>query len=297
MHQIQLPQILLAHRAPVPGTYFWRVRALHGDVPGPWSPARSITVTAPVAPPNVNLFAILAEPANAFGGNTAHARVMLDNPAPAGGAVVTIATDIPQVNMPGTTITVPAGKTDATITNIVTGPVPNNGTSIGIIGDLLAGYANGRGQNSLGVQPILYGISLSAESVAGGTSVTGTVTLQSPAPPGGITVKLVSSDPDLVSTPATLFIAESQTGIDFTIPTNAVSLARRVIIETGTDVDGYRASQVWLTLTPPGSATPTASLSSLSLSQSSVLSGSTATGAVRLTSPAPAGGAVVTLNA
>ena len=71
-----------------PGNYFWRVRALHGDVAGLWSAGRAITVTAPVAPPNVNLFAILAEPVNAYGGNTAHARVMLDNPAPAGGAIV-----------------------------------------------------------------------------------------------------------------------------------------------------------------------------------------------------------------
>ena len=129
-----------------PGNYFWRVRALHGDVAGLWSAGRAITVTAPVAPPDVNLFAILAEPVNAYGGNTAHARVMLDNPAPAGGAVVSISTDIPQVNMPATTVTVPAGRTDATISNIATGPVPNNGGgSVGIIGDLFAGFANGRG--------------------------------------------------------------------------------------------------------------------------------------------------------
>ena len=57
-----------------PGNYFWRVRALHGDVAGPWSAGRAITVTAPIAPPNVNLFAILAEPVNAYGGNTAHAQ-------------------------------------------------------------------------------------------------------------------------------------------------------------------------------------------------------------------------------
>ena len=55
-----------------PGNYFWRVRALHGDVAGLWSAGRAITVTAPVAPPNVNLFAILAEPVNAFGGNKIH---------------------------------------------------------------------------------------------------------------------------------------------------------------------------------------------------------------------------------
>ncbi|MEY2505644.1 MAG: hypothetical protein QOG27_1924, partial [Verrucomicrobiota bacterium] len=279
-----------------PGSYFWRVRAVHGDVAGPWSAGRAINVTAPVVAPNVNLFAILAEPVNAFGGNIAHARVMLDNPAPAGGTVITLSTDIPQVNLPETTITVPAGKTDATITNIATGPVPNNGESIGIIGDLFAGYGNGSGQNSFGILPILYGTSLSNESVVGGTSVTGTVTLQAPAPAGGTTVKLVSSDSSLVRPPATVFIPAGATDVDFAIPTSPVSTSIRVIIESGTDIDGYRAPQVWLTLTPAGSPTPTASLSSLTLSQSSVPSGGTVIGTVRLTAPAPAGGAVVRLQ-
>ena len=69
-----------------PGSYFWRVRALHGSVAGPWSAGRTITVTAGPTPPNVNLFAIIAEPINGYGGNSVQARVMLDNPAPAGGA-------------------------------------------------------------------------------------------------------------------------------------------------------------------------------------------------------------------
>jgi len=279
-----------------PGSYFWRVRALHGDVAGLWSAGRSITVTAPIAPPDVNLFAILAEPTNAYGGNTAHARVMLDNPAPAGGAVVSISTDIPQVNMPSATITVPAGRTDATISNIATGPVPNNGVSVGIIGDLFAGFANGRGQNSFGILPILYGMSLSDESVIGGTSVNATVTLQSAAPSGGTTVRLVSSDPNIVRPPATVFISAGATDVDFTIPTSAVSVATRVIIETGTDIDGYRAPQTWLTVRSPGSPAPPPSLSSLTLSSSTVLAGGTVTGTLRLTSPAPAGGAVVRLQ-
>ena len=280
-----------------PGNYFWRVRALHGEVAGLWSAGRAITVTAPVVPPNVNLFAILAEPGNAYGGNTGHARVMLDNPAPAGGSVVSISTDIPQVNMPAMTITVPAGKTDATISNIATGPVPNNGGgSVGILGDLFAGFANDREQNSFGILPILYGMSLSNESVVGGTSVNATVTLQSAAPTGGTTVRLVSSDPNIVRPPATVFIPAGATDVDFTIPTRAVSVATRVVIETGTDVDGYRAPQTWLTVTPPGSPPPPPSLSSLTLSSSTVSSGGTVTGILRLTSPAPAGGAVVRLQ-
>src|SRR5690242_2555990 len=252
-----------------PGNYFWRVRALHGDVAGPWSAGRAITVTAPIAPPNINLFAILAEPVNAYGGNTGHARVMLDNPAPAGGAVVSISTDIPQVSLPATSVTVPAGKTDATIANIATGPVPNGGVSVGIIGDLFGGFANGRGQNSFGVLPILYGASLSNESVVSGTSVNATVTLQSAAPAGGTTVRLVSSNLNIVRPPATVFIPAGATDIDYAIPTSAVSVPTRVTIETGTDVDGYRAPQNTIVVTPPGSPTPAPSLSSLTLGQSS----------------------------
>ena len=139
---------------------------------------------------------------------------------------------------------------DATISNIATGPVPNNGGgSVGIIGDLFAGFANGRDQNSFGILPILYGTSLSNESVVGGTSVNATVTLLSAAPAGGTTVRLVSSDPNIVRPPATVFIPAGATDVDFAIPTSAVAVATRVIIETGTDVDGYRAPQTSLTVT------------------------------------------------
>ena len=56
-------------------------------------------------------------------------------------------------------------------------------------------------QNSFGILPILYGMSLSNESVVGGTSVNATVTLLSAAPAGGTTVRLVSSDPNIVRPP------------------------------------------------------------------------------------------------
>ena len=59
--------------------------------------------------------------------------------------------------MPVTTVTIPAGQTDAIITPITTGPVPNFGLSIGIIGDIFAGFGDGRKQNPLGVLPIFSG--------------------------------------------------------------------------------------------------------------------------------------------
>src|SRR4029450_4874674 len=277
-----------------PGSYFWRVRAIHGDVFGPWSPGRAITVTpqAPT-PAGFDLFAIITEPGNGYGGNSTTARVMLNQPAPAGGALVTLASDIPQAEVPARTVTIPAGRTDAFVSPVTTGPVPPNG----IIGVLRAAYGNGWQQSSLGVLPILYGMELSKESVVGGTSFTGTVTLQSAAPPGGVTIRLVTSDPSLVRPPATVFIPAGATDADFTIATSAVSVPTRVTIDPGTESDGgVPPFQVSVVVTPAGSPTPAPSLFSLTLSQSSVLSGGRVTGTVRLTSPAPPGGAVVTLQ-
>ena len=277
-----------------PGNYFWRVRALHGDVPGPWSGGRAITVTAgPATPAGFDLFAIIAEPGNGYGGNSTQARVMLNQPAPAGGALVTLASDIPQAQVPSKTVTIPAGKTDVMVSPVTTGPAPSNG----IIGVLRAAYGKGWQQSSLGVLPILFGIELSNESVVGGTSFTGTATLQSAAPPGGITVRLVSSDTSLVRPPATVFIPGGATDADFTIATSAVSVPTRVTVDPGTESDsGVHQFQVSVVVTPPGSPTPPPSLSSLTLSQPAISSGSRVTGTVRLTSPAPAGGALVSLQ-
>ncbi len=277
-----------------PGKYFWRVRALHGDVAGPWSGARAITVTAaPATPAGFDLFAIITEPGNGYGGNSITARVMLNQPAPAGGALVTLASDIPQAEVPSRTVTIPAGKTDVLVNPVTTGPAPSNG----IIGVLRAAYGQGWQQNSLGVLPILYGMHISAESVVGGTSFNGTVTLQSAAPPGGVTVRIVSGDTSLVRPPATVFIPAGATDADFAIATSAVSVPTRVTLDPGTDSDsGVHAFQISVVLTPPGSPTPRPSLSSLTLSQPSVAAGGTVTGTVRLTSAAPAGGAVVSLQ-
>jgi hypothetical protein len=275
-----------------PGNYFWRVRASAGNIYGAWSPGRAITVNAAATTP-VNLFGIIAEPGNGYGGNSTQARVMLDAPAPAGGAVVTLASDLPQAEVAARTITIPAGKTDAPLIQVTTGPVP----PLGIIGVLRAAYGQGWQQSSLGVLPILYGIELSAERGVGGTSLTGTVTLLSAAPPGGITVRLVSSDTSLVRPPATVFIPGGATDADFTIATSPVAVPTRVTIDPGTENDsGVHAFQVGVYLNPPGSAAPAPSLSSLTLSQPSILAGNTVTGTVRLTSAAPAGGAVVVLQ-
>ena len=198
---------VVAHDVPLPpGTYFWRVRAEHGAVAGPWSASGSFRVVAsPATPPGLDLLWILPEPGTVEGGASTQARVTLSRPAPTGGATVRIISDMAGVEVPAT-VTIPAGSTDATVSPITTIPV-----GVGIVGALRADYGTGTQITSFGMVPLLFSMSLNTDSVAGGNAVTGTITLQRPAPPGGIDVTIVSSDTSLAQPPAHVLVPQDQT--------------------------------------------------------------------------------------
>ena len=274
-----------------PGQYFWRVRAVHGDVFGPWSSGASFNVVAsPATPPGLEIFSIVAEPGSVSGGNPTQARVTLNMPAGPGGALVKIAPDLPQVQTPASVL-IPEGKTDGIVSPITT--VPVGGATVGTI---VAAYGQRWQQSSIGLWPILWGLSLSAEGIVGGDFVTGTLTLLNPAPPGGVEVTIVSGDTGLVVAPAKVLIPAGGTGATFNMATAPVSVPTRVIIDCGTAMEGYRAPGNWLALMPPGSPAPAPSLASLSLASNKILGESATTGTVTLTAPAPAGGALVRLS-
>src|SRR5262249_48330830 len=100
------------------GQYFWRVRAVHGDVAGPWSSGVSFTVaSSPPTPHGLAIFTLVVEPSSVSGGNSTQARVVLNKPAGPGGALVNVAPDLPNVQTPRTVL-IPEGKTDAIISPI-----------------------------------------------------------------------------------------------------------------------------------------------------------------------------------
>ena len=107
------------------------------------------------------------------------------------------------------------------------------------IGTIIAAYGLGWQQSSLALWPILWGVALDHESVVGGTSVVGTVTLLNPAPPGGVAVALVNNDSDLITLPPTVVIPEGGTGAAFNVLTAPISVPTRVSIDSGTAFEGY----------------------------------------------------------
>jgi len=273
-----------------PGTYYWRVRAQHGNTYGPWSAGQQFRVVATPTTPGLTLFWLLPQPSTVYGGASTQARVTLSAPAPPGGAVVRIISDLPHAEVPFS-VTIPAGSTDATVSPITS--IPVHGATVG---DLRAAYGLSWQQNSLGLFPLLFSLSLDKNAVVGGNPVTGTVTLQRAAPSGGAEVTLVSNDTSIVRPPAKVVVPAGQSSVSFSIPTSTVAASAQITLNTGTANDDYRAPETWLTVLPAGAPTPPPALSTVTVATPSVPGGGGTTGTVTLTGPAPTGGATVWVN-
>ena len=90
-------------------------------------------------------------------------------------------------------------------------------------------------------------ISVKPATVIGGNPSTGTVTLNPPAPPGGATVSLTSSNPALASVPPSIVVPGGTSYASFSIGTTAISFTTPVTISAN-----YNSTQqsAVLTLTP-----------------------------------------------
>jgi hypothetical protein len=136
--------------------------------------------------------------------------------------------------------------------------------------------------------PSLVSLSVSQPGVLGGSPATGTVTLSSAAPSGGLVVSLGTSNPGTANVPSTVTVLEGLASASFQITTTAVASITTVTLSATLDGQTRNAT---LEVESPGS------LTSVSVSPTLIAPAATATGTVTLNSPAAAGGAPVTLSA
>jgi hypothetical protein len=136
------------------------------------------------------------------------------------------------------------------------------------------------------ILPDLQSLTINPSSVVGGSTAMGTVSLNGPAPAGGLQVQLSSGNTSVATVPASVTVLAGQTSASFSITTRPVASQTQVTIMARL---GNSSRQVTLTVLPP-------SIQSLSISPSTVRGGSNATGIVTLNAPAPPGGAVVPLR-
>lgn len=137
--------------------------------------------------------------------------------------------------------------------------------------------------------PALSTVSVSPTSLSGLGTSTLTVTLNQPAPLGGVVVSLRSASL-LVSLPSTVTVPAGSTSAAVTFSAPTVALATTVTLEA-TLANVTKSATLSLQL-PPTQAT----LGTLSLGVTDVIGGCAVTGTVTLTAPAPATGFTILLS-
>jgi len=218
---------------------------------------QTIGVTLTVDPPALpTVSGVGFSIASLTGGTSSTGTVTLSGTAPSGGAVVILSSNQAVVQVPPS-VTVPEGATSAPFT-ATTSPVTSQVTAT-----VTATYNSTSQTATLTVNPAppptVIGLSFSPNSVDGGTTSQGTVTLSGVAPSGGAVVSL-SSNNSAVQVPATVTVSAGATSKTFTATTSPVT---SVTIATVTAT--YNATSKTATLTV-NAASSAVSLSPTSLS-------------------------------
>lgn len=232
----------------------------------------TLTVVAPVAA------SVTVSPTSVLGGASSTGTVTLSGPAPTGGRVVDLASNLASATVPAS-VTVVAGATTATFT-VTTTPIATNAIAT------LSATNNGvMVTTSLTVRgPAPISVTLSPTSVAGGKSSIATITIEAPAPAGGVVVELSTSIAD-ATVPASVTIPAGAIKASVTVITRPV--LSNVSASIRAAVNGVTKSGTLVIAAPV--------IRSVTFTPASVTGGLNTSGIVTLQSPAPAGGIVVTL--
>jgi hypothetical protein len=140
--------------------------------------------------------------------------------------------------------------------------------------------------------PALSSVSVTPSSVTGGNTTAGTVNLTAPAPAGGLTIGL-SSTSTAATVAVSVGVGAGATSANFTVNTVPVSSTTTAVITASYNGINKTAA---LAVQPAAPAVLVPVLASVSLNPSTVLGGSTSTGTVNISAPAPTGGIAVTLS-
>ena len=172
----------------------------------------------PAAAP-ASLASVSIKPSSITGGQLATGTVTLSGAAPAGGAIVSLASANPAASLPNS-ITVPASASSADF------PVSTLTVTATTAGNITASYAGISKSVTLTVNPAvpvaLLSLSVNPKTVVGGSSSVGTVTL-SKVTSSPVIVSLASSKPKNAMIPASVTVPAGASSAAFNISTTTTN--------------------------------------------------------------------------
>jgi hypothetical protein len=179
-------------------------------------------------------------------------------PAPTGGGVVNLTTDNPSIIHVPASVAIGQGNSTNIFdigTSTVTG-LPTGGNVFATAGGVTRSiFVNVVPDPN--APPLLQSMTISPTTVRGGTNATGRVFLSAPAPAGGISVTLATSNANAARAPGIVNVPGGQTSASFTVTTFAVANNTSVTITAFYDTT--TSANLTVTASAPPSPTPPAS--------------------------------------
>ena len=187
-------------------------------------PGAIAVLFAPGPAPAAQLTSMTLDSSNVAPGTVVNGTATLASAAPAGGISLTFLSTNPAIAATPFAVTIPEGATSASFSLPITGAtlMAPTGFRIYATDGTVSKFA------ALTVTPVVNLSTVGVNPVEGGFSTIGTVTLSIPAQTGGAVVTLTSSNPALVTVPATVTLPQYYTSVGFTATTAAVSAATSV---------------------------------------------------------------------
>ena len=183
----------------------------------PTGKSANLTLTPP------NLTGLTLDPTSLHGGQTSTGTVTISETAPTGGIVVTLSSNKAAATVPAS-VTVAAGAKTATFIVNTTSVAADTTVT-------LTGAFNGQTQTAtLTVQPpALTSLTVNPGAVRSFQTATVTVTLDNPAPTGGMVVNLFSSDTSVATLPTTVTVVAGARTATAPVTTFAVTADTRIL--------------------------------------------------------------------
>jgi len=207
------------------------------------------------------------------GGNTLTGTVSLGGPAPAGGATFDLFSNNAAAIVP-TTVTIPAGQTSANFTITTSAVAANTKPTIN------ARYNGIVLQSNFDLAaPLVQSITATPQSQYGGVNITGSVVLTGPAPTGGKTVTLTSSNTSRVTVPASVLVPAGSSSANFVVTTFPTLVNASSVVTATT---GAMSKTVFVAVVAPVFQNAT-------LATNSIKGGQSTTMTLTIGTPAPSG--------
>jgi uncharacterized protein (TIGR03437 family) len=241
----------------------------------------------------VDIISLQLAAAKVPGGSPNTGLIRLGRPAPAGGTAIFLSTDQAIASVQPSVV-VSAGQ--VYVEFLIRTTAVDQLTRVTVVGSTSSASQSAQfdvlasnGGPGFGK---IFSLTITPGSVTGGEPASGTVTLESAAPAGGVLVNLASSS-TAAAVPASVVVPAGSSFVQFDVSTSPVEDSTVATI-TATSEDSQSASLTITTGEGPGPQLGT--LSGLTLNPTTVNGGQPSTGTITLTQAAPQGGVLVNLS-